>query len=120
MKCSPCLLVVASTSALFIALYFLCIERDLDLMHHHNSPNHRRWDDTIIFRFNDLKEKQTPHVWLHSLRFLMQGMIAGHIVLCNGTRLNLVDFEGQVMREWLMESSIKCLKVSVWFCCVPQ
>ncbi len=41
----------------------------------------------------------------------MQAIISGHIVLCNGTRLYLVDFEGQLIREWLIEANIKCLKV---------
>ncbi len=38
------------------------------------------------------------------------GIALGHIILCRGSKLNLLDFEGHLVRGWLMESNIKCLK----------
>ncbi len=39
------------------------------------------------------------------------GITFGHIILCSGKRLKLVDFGGQLIRGWLMESNVKYLKI---------
>jgi intraflagellar transport protein 122 len=39
------------------------------------------------------------------------GVLAEHVVVCRGSRVQLLDFQGRISREWRISSPARCLKV---------